>query len=143
LDFGGGFLMPHPATHSATHLVGGTDVIARTFVVGGAFYDPQGVAGGQTLPVWIAPYACTLTKVEAFRIGGTGAVINARRNFGSPTAKHIAADLSLTADQTIASTATLQDTAYSTGNVVELWLVSASGTPTPTKVFIQLTFTQP
>src|SRR3990167_2355378 len=62
-----------------TNVYDGTETISRSgeFSRGGTVLDPAATA--RNVPVWRAPFACTVTNVRGYRVGGTGAVINARR----------------------------------------------------------------
>lgn len=83
-------------------------------------------AGALDVPIFLAPFNCTVTAVKARRIAGTGAVINARRN---GTAEHLSVDLSLTTTAWTDGGA-VQNTAYVTGDGLEARLKSVAGAPT-------------
>jgi hypothetical protein len=101
---------------------------------GGTVLTPSGAIN---VIVWRAPYACTLTNVRGYRVGGTGATINARRN---NTDNGLASALSLTnADQWMDGGA-VQNTAYAAGDELEIMVVSVAGSPT--QVAIQVDFTR-
>ena len=85
--------------------------------------------------VWIAPYACTVTAVKGYRVGGTGATVNARRNGAS---NHLASALSLTSADAWMDGDTVQNTAYVVGDKLEIMVVSITGSPT--QVAIQVNF---
>jgi hypothetical protein len=110
---------------------GGTLPFSR----GGTVLNPSGALD---VYIWRAPYACTVTAVKGFRSGGTGATINARRN---GTSEHLAADLSLTANQTWTDGGSVQNTAYAAGDYMEIRVKSATGSPA--QVVIQVDFTKP
>lgn len=103
---------------------------------GGSILTPSGAIN---IVVWRAPYACTVTNVRGFRKGGTGATVNARRNGGGTN--HLSSDLSLTSANTWMTGVAPQDTAYSTGDYLEIMLTSISGSPT--EIDIQVDFTHP
>jgi hypothetical protein len=84
---------------------------------------------------WRAPFACTVTNVRGYRVGGTGATINARRNGGSD---HLAAALSLTDADTWMDGGAVQNTAYVAGDKLEIMIVSIAGTPTQIAIQVDL-----
>jgi len=86
--------------------------------------------------VWQAPFACTVTKVWGYRVGGTGAEINARLNGVSD---HLAAALSLTSADTWMDGGAVQNTAYVAGDKLEIMIVTVAGSPT--QVAVQVDFT--
>jgi hypothetical protein len=92
---------------------------------------------------WRAPFSCTVVAVRGYRVGGTSADVNARRN-GSD--EHLSADLTLSSADTWLDGeddggATLQNTAYQPGDELQ-WMVTAlSGDPD--QVIIQVDFTRP
>lgn len=88
--------------------------------------------------VWEAPYACTVTHVRGYRVGGTGATINARLN---GTDNHLAAALSLTSADTWMDGGAVQNTAYVLGDKLEVMLVTLAGAPD--QVSIQVRFLKP
>jgi pectate lyase-like protein len=90
------------------------------------------------LIVWRAPYACTVTNVRGYRVGGTGATINARRN---GTSAHLSSDLSLTSADTWVDGGAVQNTAYAAGDKMEIRVMSVAGAPT--QVAIQVDLTRP
>lgn len=116
----------------------GTETIKSSSAItrGGTVLDPAATA--RNIPVWRAPFACTVTNVRGYRVGGTGAVINARRN-GAST--HLASNLSLTSADTWTDGGAVQNTAYATGDRMEIMIVSTAGSPT--EVAIQVDFTRP
>src|SRR3970040_560908 len=67
-----------------------TEAGPETFDKGGNVLSPTAPLN---VAVWQAPFACVVTKVSGYRVGGSGATVNARRN-GS--AAHLASNMSLT-----------------------------------------------
>jgi len=108
---------------------------AIPFSVGGPILGP---AGAINVIAWRAPFACTVTNVRGYRVGGTGATINARKN-GS--LNHLASNLSLTSADTWMDGGSVQNTSYAAGDKLELMVVSISGAPT--QIAIQVDFTRP
>lgn len=98
----------------------------------GAFISPTGALA---VVAWRAPYPCLVTNVRGYRVGGTGATVNGRRN-GSST--HLSSDLSLSSADTWLDGGAVQNTAYAVGDSLELLLQSVSGSPT--QVVIQIDF---
>jgi len=88
--------------------------------------------------LWRAPVACKVIAVRAYRVGGSGAVVNAQKN----AADLLAADLSLTSADTwmggssgLAAAAVLH---LAAGDTLKAEVVSVAGTPGPTAVTIQV-----
>ena len=83
--------------------------------------------------VWQAPYDYTLLAVRGYRVGGTGATVNARRNGAS---QHLSSDLSLTSATTWMDGGAVQDATYSCGDKAEIMLTGTSGSPTQVRIEI-------
>lgn len=107
----------------------------REFSGSGVVLDPTGAVN---IIVWRAPFACTVTAVKGYRVGGSGASVNARKN---GTSNHLNTALSLTSADTWMDGGTVQNTAYATGDKLEIMIVSVSGSPT--QVAVQVDFTRP
>lgn len=105
------------------------------FSVGGTILSP---AAAINVIVWRARFACTVTNVRGYRVGGTGATINARKN---GTLNHLAADLSLTSADTWMDGGAVQNTAYAVGDKLEIMLVTLAGSPA--QVAVQVDATRP
>lgn len=103
---------------------------------GGTLYASAGLSTGANIIVWRAPFAATVTNVRGYRVGGSGATVNARRN---NTDNHLASDLSLTSADTWLDGGTVQNTAYVAGDEMEIMVVSVAGSPTQVAVQIDLT----
>ena len=103
------------------------------FTKGGPVLSPSVL----NIIVWRAPFACTVTNVRGYRVGGTGATINARRN---GTDNHLATALSLTSADTWMDGGAVQNTAYVAGDKLEIMVVTLAGSPT--QVAIQVDFTR-
>lgn len=89
--------------------------------------------------VWRAPFACTVTNVRGYRVGGTGATINARLNGAS---NHLAAALSLTNADEWMDGGAVQNAAYAEGDKLEIMIVSVTGSPTQVAVQVDFTITE-
>lgn len=106
---------------------------------GGVVYASAGIPNSAlNLIVWRAPFSCTVTKVYGYRVGGTGATINARLN---GTSNHLSSALSLTSADTWTDGGAVQNTAYVAGDKLEIMIVSTAGTVT--QIAIQVSFTMP
>lgn len=105
---------------------------------GGTVIQSGGLTAAINVIVWRAPFACTVTNVRGYRVGGTGATINARRN---GTSNHLASALSLTSADTWMDGGAVQNTAYAAGDKLEIMVVTVAGSPT--QVAIQVDFTRP
>jgi len=103
----------------------------QVFSKGGAIPSPV----PQTIVIWRAPFACTVTAVKGYQDSGSGSVV---------TAYDGSADL-LTNDIRISSAATWQDggslakTAVSAGDSIAIKIVSVSGSPNYLVVQVELT----
>jgi hypothetical protein len=114
------------------------DLGVETFTKGMTLADPTAVTA-LTVTSWVAPFACTVTAIQGYRVGGTGATVQAYRN---TTASPIrSAALSLTSALTWMPGGAVQNTSVSTGNSLMLGVLSTAGSPT--EVSIQLTLTRP
>ena len=109
-----------------------TQIICR----GAEIYNPSGIVQADNIICWRAPYACTVTNVRGYRVGGTGATVNARKNGAS---NHLASALSLTSADTWQDGGAVQNTSYAAGDKMEIMLVSVSGSPTQIMIQIDLT----
>ena len=105
-----------------------------TFTKGGTVLNPTAI----NVIIWRAPFSCTVTAVKGYRVGGTGATINARKNGVS---NHLASNLSLTSADTWMDGGAVQNTAYVAGDKLEIMVVTVTGSPT--QVEIQVDFTKP
>jgi hypothetical protein len=102
---------------------------------GAVLFSSSGLTDVASVICWRAPYACSVTAVYGYRVGGSGAVVNARRNGAS---NHLAASLSLTGADAWTSGGAVQNAAYALGDKLEVMFVSYAGGPT--QVGIQVDF---
>jgi hypothetical protein len=105
------------------------------FSCGGLILNPGGAIN---VIVWRAPFVCTVTNVRGYRVGGTGATVNARKN---GTDNHLGSALSLTSADTWMDGGAVSNAAYAVGNKLEIMIVSVTGGPT--QVEVQVDFTRP
>ncbi|NIN66091.1 MAG: hypothetical protein GTO63_15630 [Anaerolineae bacterium] len=114
-------------------IIGKLSATSRTFVAGGTRVSATGASDAV---VWEAPYDATVIAVRGLRVnGGTGATVNARRNF---TSEHLASDLSLPTTGTVYDGGTPQNTAYVAGDILEARIKSVSGGSCDITVLIRL-----
>ena len=99
--------------------------------VGACFLGPTGAVSAVS---WRAPFACTVTNVRAYLVGGTNAVINAQHN-----------GVDLVGDLTDSSAGSWQDAgtitgtaAMSVGDTITLEIVSVSGSPTSVTIQVEM-----
>jgi hypothetical protein len=113
---------------------------AIPFPVIGVLLNPSAAIN---IPAVLAfPFACTVTGLKGWRVGGTGATVNAGKGTtASPTNPVLASDLSLTSTETAMDGGAVQNTAFAVGDPLILILSSVSGSPT--EVAIQVSFTRP
>lgn len=112
----------------------GTSV--RTFLKGGTLLQTSGITTTANIIVWRAPFACTVTNVRGYRVGGSGATINARLNGAS---NHLSSALSLSSADTWLDGGAVQNTAYAAGDKLEIMLVSVTGSPTQISILVEFT----
>ena len=140
-----------PETHAiagAQHTLAGGTVAYFLRVLGSTTlgFEAIEISRGGTVPspsagnhvVWRAPFACTVTNVRGYRVGGSGATINARNEGAND---HLSSDLSLTSADTWMDGGAVQNTAYAAGEKLEIMVQSVAGSPT--SVVIQVDFTRP
>lgn len=100
------------------------------------FLAPGGAA---TAIVWRAPFACRVTALRGYRVGGSAAAVNAQKNATDLRS----ADLSLSsADQWMGGTTSLAAAAtrkFAEGDTLKLELVSVGGSPTAVTVQVDIT----
>jgi len=102
---------------------------------GNGVYNPSGITVAVNMIAWRAPYACTVTNVRGYRVGGTGATINARNNGAN---NHLASALSLSSADTWMDGGAVQNVTYAAGDKLEVMLVTVAGSPT--QILIQVDF---
>ena len=105
------------------------------FSRGGPIFDTNGLTAAVNLIVWYAPFACTVLNVRGYRVGGTGATVNARKNGASD---HLASAKSLTSADTWMDGGAVQNTAYAAGDKLEIMLVTVAGSPTQVDIQVDL-----
>lgn len=85
---------------------------------------------------WRAPYACTVTGVRGYRVGGTGLTVNARKN---GTLAHLVTDLSLTLASTWMMSLSVEDVFYAAGDTLEIQIKTVTGVVSQVAVLVELT----
>jgi hypothetical protein len=110
--------------------------IADIFTRGGSLVNTVDYLAAMNTCVWYATKTCIVTNVRGYRVGGTGATINARRNGSS---NHLSSSLSLSSADTWMDGGAVQNTAYAAGDKLEIMLVSVAGNVT--QIGIQVDFT--
>lgn len=113
-------------------IISGLGVGTQIFSRGGTVLSPSGAIN---IIVWRTPFVCRVTAVKGYRVGGTGATINARKN-GS--LNHLGTNLSLSSADEWMDGGTVQNINYSVGDKLEICLASLSGSPT--QIAIQVDF---
>ncbi|MHC3450753.1 right-handed parallel beta-helix repeat-containing protein [Streptomyces prasinus] len=81
--------------------------------------------GAASYVIWRAPKACTVTAVRGYRVGGTGATINATRN----GADLLATNLSLSTADTWLAGPGVQNAVLAAGDTLAVAVRSVAGTP--------------
>jgi hypothetical protein len=90
--------------------------------------------GAVSYVVWRAPKACTVVAVRGYRVGGTGATINAQRN----TSDLLATDLSLSTASTWLSGPSVQNATFAAGDSLTVAIRSVTGSPTAVTIQVDL-----
>jgi hypothetical protein len=135
-DLAGGALVGDIPDASVPVYVEDHIAAARKLSIVCTIYNPAGITTTGNIPVWVyLPKACTVKNVRGYRVGGTGATINARRN---GTENFLASALSLTSADTQMDGGAVQNTALAVGDKVEAMLVSVTGSPTVVVVQIDV-----
>jgi len=119
-------------------ILGVLNVGIQKFSQGGTIYKSDGIVDAANIIIWEAPFACTVTNVKGYRVGGTGATVNARKNGADD---HLAGALSLTNPDVWMDGGVVQNTAYALGDKLEIMLVSVAGSPT--QIAIKVDFKRP
>lgn len=110
-------------------------IFPRQPTIGGVFVTP---AAASTVPLWKAPYACTVVSVKGIRANGTSASINAVHD---GVGDLLAADLSLVTNNTWIDGGAVQNAAIASGDSISLSLRAEVGPPD--SVTIQVTLSRP
>ena len=120
--------------------IGGTlyDIMPEPFQRGGTLVNTDGITAAIAVIVWYAPFACTVKNVRGYRVGGTGATINARKNVSS---NHLSSNLSLTSADTWMDGGSVTNASYAAGDKLEIAIATVAGNPT--QVAVQVDFTRP
>lgn len=84
---------------------------------------------------WRAPFAAQLLGLQAYRAGGSGASVNARKN---GVDNHLTTDLSVSVADAWVAAGTLQLTNYAAGDTLEVLFTAVNGSPT--QLVVQLEF---
>ena len=109
--------------------------VVYTFSRGGTLLNAIDGITAVNVFSWRATIACTVTAVKGWRVGGTGATVNARKNGAS---NHLASALSLVNASQIYDGGAVQNTSYAIGDYLEIMVVSVAGTVT--QIGIQVDF---
>jgi len=107
-----------------------TQVRNTIFSRGGTVLTPTSAIN---VVVWRAPFVATVTKVLGYTSGTTGSVVNARRN----GLTLLVSNLTLGSADTWLDGGTVQNTAFSVGDKLEIMLVSVAGSPAEIAVEVQ------
>jgi hypothetical protein len=91
-------------------------------------------AGAVSYVVWRAPKACTVVAVRGYRVGGTGATINAQRN----ASDLLVTDLSLSTAGTWMSGPSVQNAGFAAGDSLTVAIRSVAGSPTAVTIQVDL-----
>lgn len=101
---------------------------------GGVILNSNGIAPVNVI-CWRASQDAVVKNVRGYRVGGSGATINARKN-GS--AEHLSSPLSLTSADTWMDGGAVTNDIYAPGEKMEIMVVSAAGGPTQIGIQVDL-----
>jgi hypothetical protein len=107
---------------------------AQSFSVGGLLLGAPPTSGNYM--VWRAPFACTVTNVRSHITAGTNAVVNARVN---QTSNFLSSNYTNTTANAWQDGGSVQNTSISSGDDIEIMLVSTSGAVVAVNVQVDLT----
>ena len=135
----------HSGTLPVADIVNGTEFqILKAGASNPAWADEIFSKGGNVMSpatgyylTWVADFACTVTKIYGIQKGGTSTVVNARIDGTDQVAT---SDLTLTAADTVYSTASLSNSTVVAGDHIEIEVVTVGSA---TQILIQLEFTRP
>ena len=99
------------------------DIFSR----GGTLLNDIGGVTAVNIAVWRATVPCIVTAVKGYRVGGTGATVNARLNGAS---NHLATALSLTSESVWTDGGAVQNVTYAVGDTLEIMVVTVTGVVT-------------
>jgi hypothetical protein len=114
-----------------TTFLGTASYVTSKFTRGGTLYNSSGITSGANLIVWECPISCSVTNVKGYRVGGTTATINARKNGAS---NHLASDATIGSADTWVDGGAVQNTGYGPGDKLEIMIVTVGGSPTQVAV---------
>jgi len=124
--------LPSESSVTDTELADAVSKKNDVFCKGGTVLLPSGAVN---VIVWWVQFSCFVTEVKGYRVGGTGATINARKN---GALNHLSGDLSLTSVDTWMDGGAVQEIYYVRGDKVEIMLTSVNGSPA--QVAVQVNF---
>jgi len=107
------------------------------FVRGGTLVNTVDFLVAINTAVWYATCACVVTNVRGYRVGGTGATVNARKNGAD---NHLASAVSLVDADIWYDGGEVQNATYEVGDKLEIMVVSVTGDVT--QIAIQVDFVQ-
>lgn len=110
--------------------------VLKNFERGGTFFVAAGITAPATIIMWEAVEACSVQYVKGYRVGGTTATINARKN---GALNHLSADLALAANVWTPQPIVINPN-YVAGDKLEIMLVSVTGSPTQIAIVVGFTF---
>lgn len=99
--------------------------------------NQAGISSTGSITVWRCPVTCSVTNVRGYKVGGTGARINAIRN-GTDT--HLAADLLVNTDNAWTDGGAVTNTAYAGGDRLTIRILNLTGSVT--EVAVQVDFSR-
>lgn len=111
--------------------------VLRVFERGGTMFNASGITAGANIIMWEAVEACSVQYFKGYRVGGTGATVNARKNGAS---NHLSAALSLAAADVWTPGTPIINPTYAPADKLEIMIVSVTGSPTQVAIIVGLRF---
>ena len=112
------------------------EIVPDVFSRGGALYKADGIANvALNIIAWRAPFACVVEYVKGYRVGGTGATVNTRKN---GTLNLLASALSLTSADGWIDGGAVQNKNFAAGDKLEIMIVGTADVVT--QLAIQVDF---
>jgi hypothetical protein len=91
------------------------------------YINSSGITVAVNIIMFRATTAMTLTKMYVYRVGGTGATVNARKNGAS---NHCSSAFSISSADTWMDSGASQNLTYASGDKCEIMVVTTAGSPT-------------
>lgn len=108
--------------------------VGRVLSRGATIIDPV----VSNVVVWRATTTCTVTKISGYRVGGSGATINGRKN---GTQALLTSDVALSTEHNWLSSTSVQNQSFVAGDTLELMITGIGASPTQIAIQIDMVTT--